>query len=468
MRTVTLALALAWSAPAFAEPSSEPSSPPAEPASDRPAPSPPSLASPIAIDELLERIAHLEARDRDHARTERAVAATHKEVQTLLPLRRFITVFVDVGAFAVAGDGSGIRSDRDHVLYPEYVDRVPGEWVFMGDPLSTAINSNGEPASTSNSRELDTDTIHGTSGLIVNAIGLSIGKDVGHGVAIASLVEVLPRPGQNLLDVELAHVDYRPSDELDLVISAGKIDSVLGIEYRSQDALRRLGVTPSLLCRYTCGRPLGLEARLVQGRLSTSASITNGDNFEQRFTPAHALRANALPTVAGHVQWVLPVGQGDGQGVELGVSGALGPQDDQPMTSIAQWHVGLDVRVRNVRRWNVSAEYVQGLQQGFTSSPTAACNVAACLRYKAAYVLVDRPVKPWFVPYVRVDWRDALHEHGVEFVYESHTLRATLGMHLEMTSRIIGKLEYTFNRELGRIPAFPNDVITTSVVVATD
>ncbi len=72
------------------------------------------------------------------------------------------------------------------------------------------------------------------------------------------------------------------------------------------------------------------------------------------------------------------------------------------------------------------------------------------------------------MPYVRVDWRSAVHIKATEFVYESHTLRMTLGGQLEVTNQIIGKLEYTYNRELGGIPQFPNDVLTMSLVVKTD
>ena len=57
---------------------------------------------------------------------------------------------------------------------------------------------------------------------------------------------------------------------------------------------------------------------------------------------------------------------------------------------------------------------------------------------------------------------------ATNFVYESHTLRATAGVHVEMTSRIIGKIEYTWNHELGNIPQFADDILTTSLVVATD
>jgi hypothetical protein len=431
---------------------------------DEPEPPPPLAAvEPLpSPDELAARIDDLEAKQK---RLTERIANLQAEVSSLSQLRRFITVFVDVGAFAVAGDGSGIRSDLGHIYYPQYAGRIAGQWVFMGDPLSTAINSLGEPADTSDSRELGRDTLksHGNPSLILNSLGLSFAKDVNDEFSVTALAELLPRPGDDIVDVELAHVDYRPSHDVDLVISAGKVDSVLGVEYRNQDAPRRLGVTPSLICRYTCGRPVGVQARLVRGRLSASASVTNGDNFANRFEPALLLHANALPTAAGHAQWMLPLGQG----LEVGVSGAIGPQTNQPDESVMQWHFGLDARLRDLDGFDVTAEYVQGMQQGKTMS-AAPCDVAPCLTYKGAYVLADRRMTPWLVPYVRVDWRDAVHESGVQFVYEAHVLRATLGVHFEVTSRIVGKIEYTFNHELDNIPQFPDDVVTTSLVVATD
>jgi hypothetical protein len=382
----------------------------------------------------------------------------------LRSLERFITVFVDVGAFAVGGDGSGIRSDVGHIYYPQFACVIPGQWVFMGDPLSTAINSLGEPADTSDSREIKQDTVHsgGHPSLMVNSLGLAIRKDVGHDLEVWGLAELLPRPGGDQLDVELAYISYRPTG-MDLEISAGKVNSVLGIEYRSQDAPRRVGVTPSLICRYTCGRTPGVEARWNQGHLSLSGSLTNGEFFDKRFEPNTLLHANALPTAAAHLQYSL-----DDEGkVEVGISGAVGPQTNQPDLDVAQWHYGLDLRISDWTGFDVYAEYVQGLEQGKTISPTP-CDAAPCLRYKGAYVLVDRRVNQHFIPYVRLDWRDALHESGVAFVYESHVARATLGAHFELTSRILAKIEYTYNRELDHIPQFPDDILTTSLVVATD
>lgn len=428
-------------------------------------------ADPPAVpDDLAERLDELEAQARAVDRLGRDVARAREQVGALAWLPRYITAFVDVGAFAVGGNGSGIRSDSLHLHYPRYRNTVSGQWVFMGDPFSTAINSLGEPADTSSSREAANDTINsqGRPSLIVNTLGLAINKTLGGGVSLSALAELLPRPGPDQLDVPLAHIDYRPSDEIDLVISAGKIDSVLGIEYRAQDAPRRLGVTPSLICRYTCGRPLGIEARLVRGRSTTALAVSNGDSFDERFAPDDQLKANKLPTISGHVQWKLPLGRG----LEVGVSAMVGPQDGQASTSVHQWHYGFDAKLRDLDRWDVVAEAVQGRQQGRTSSDPsmlerARCDVARCLSYKGAYLLVDRRVAPWLIPYLRVDWRDAVLENGAEFVYESHTLRATLGVHLEMSSRIVAKVEYTWNREL-EAPPFPHDVLTSSIVVSTD
>ena len=79
-------------------------------------------------------------------RTDHMVKALQDEMKTQRWLNRFITVFVDVGAFSVGGDGSGIRTDIGHVYFPQYAGHIAGQWVFMGDPLSTAINSIGEPS----------------------------------------------------------------------------------------------------------------------------------------------------------------------------------------------------------------------------------------------------------------------------------------------------------------------------------
>ena len=473
---VVIALALAC-APGILRAQPAPDEPPpAEPAPQPPPepppppPAPPALTGPT-VEELEQRIDELERKQEELERAEARNQGTREQVsKEILPRSRLLSVFVDVGAFVVQGNGSGIRSDLDHIYYPQYgtngTNHVPGQWVFTGDPLATAINSLGEPADNSDSRELKTDNLGagGNPSLIVNSIGLAIGQEVGHRIWIASLAELLPRPGGDILDVELAHVDWQPYEDKNFWISIGKVDSVLGVEYRSQDAPRRLGVAPSLICRYTCGRPLGIEARFVQGALSASGAITDGDSFMNRFEPATVLHASSLPSASGHLQWMLPVGQG----LELGVSGATGPQDKQADLSLWQWHVGFDASLHDLDGFDLVAEYVQGLEQGQTTSPIVSCNAAPCLTYKGAYLLASRRVNNWLTPYVRVDWRDAVHQNGATFVYESHVARATIGAHFELTNRILAKVEYTFVRELDNIPDFPDDVLTSSIVVATE
>jgi hypothetical protein len=432
-----------------------------------PAPAPPPIDDAPTTADLAADLDDLTARTAALEAALHRADATHDQVESLLPLKRFVTAWIDVGAFAVAGDGSGIRSDLGHLYFPQYVGKVPAQWVFMGDPMSTAINSLNEPADTSDSRELPTDTIasHGHPAVLVNAVGLAFDRDVGHGLELAALAVLLPRARSTQLDLELARVDYRPSSSLDLVISAGKIDSVLGVEYRTQDATHRLGVAPSLICRYTCGRPFGVEARLAIGDLSTSWAITDSSFFDRRFQAQTLLKPNTIPTVAGHIQYRLPIGRQ----LMLGGSWAIGAEDNQPTAGVGQWHLGVDLQLRDLRGFDLTAEYASGRQDGATSPMAlAACDVAACLTYKGAYVLMSHRVWPWWTPYLRVDWRDAVHLHGADFAYESHVIRATVGAHFAVTSRIVGKLEYTFNHELGGIPQFADDILTSSLVVATD
>ena len=83
---------------------------------------------------------------------------------------------------------------------------------------------------------------------------------------------------------------------------------------------------------------------------------------------------------------------------------------------------------------------------------------------KGAYGQIGYRWNNWLIPYARVDWRDALHEAGASFVYISELVRATGGLRFELGTHVTIKAEYTVNRELGRIPQFPNDIFTSSMV----
>jgi hypothetical protein len=158
------------------------------------------------------------------------------------------------------------------------------------------------------------------------------------------------------------------------------------------------------------------------------------------------------------------------RGLEIGVSGQWGAQDYQSVDSTRQWMYGVDFHLHR-HDLVLRGEFVQGRVKGETSLPPPTeyvkpCNEAACLQFKGAYGLLGYRITNILMPYVRVDWRDALHRKGTSFVYISELARLTSGIRLALTHNVVVKAEYTYNRELGRIPQFPNDVFTSSLVIS--
>ena len=383
--------------------------------------------------------------------------------------------YLDVGFFWVAGDGSGIRPDVGSISFPEYTDAVYDAWVFMGDPLSTAINSRGEPADTGPSRAIAFDPIDAGNNptLIVNALNLYPHAAIGEQFAVDALIDFLPRSRDisdengsflgDYVDIKLAQVRWiAPSRRFDLDVFAGKIDSVFGREYREQEAPVRTTVTPSLLCRYTCGRPVGLASRwkfLNSRALSANVSVTNGSTVQEIFGFSNEIDTNAFKTVTSRVAYEFPVGAG----LEIGASGELGAQDLQPSEGQLHWQYGADLRLV-IRGLELTAEFVQVRIQGKTARGRQRCGEAPCLQAMGAYGLLGYHITRWMMPYVRTDWRDALHEGGASFVYIAKLVRVTSGLRFDVDPHVAIKAEYTFNGALGRIPQFHNDVFTSSLV----
>ncbi|MFO0579416.1 MAG: outer membrane beta-barrel protein [Polyangia bacterium] len=397
-----------------------------------------------------------------------------QQVANLLPLGSRFSGYLDFGFFYVGGDGTGLRNDIGYSNFPEYRDVVPDSWVFMGDPLATAINSRGDPANTGESRAVTFNPIGGGKpSFILNNVNLAVFAGLTENLQVNALIDFVPRGrsvsnpnGQFLgdyIDVKLAYAEYSvPLQRIRLSLSAGKFDSVLGYEYRIQESPDRITVTPSLICRYTCGRPLGLKARLrtLDNRFTLSLALTNGSNFIEQFPIYDETDSNYFKTGTGRIGYKFPVGAG----LEIGASGALGVQDQQTDNGVLQWHYGFDLHL-DVRGFELAAEFVQGRASGKSSSDSVRCDEAQCLDYKGAYGLVAYRVTNWLMPYVRTDWREALHESGASFVYISDVVRITGGLRLELGTHVIVKAEYTHLREIGRVPEFPDDVLTSSLVI---
>jgi hypothetical protein len=409
---------------------------------------------------------------------EEDLAYTDAQVKELLPVKARLSGYLDVGFFHVGGDGSGLRSDIGNTRFPEYADVVPGSWVFMGDPLSTVINGRGDPADTGESRAILFNPIDAGSRptFLVNALNLQLFTGIGADASLHASVDFVPR-GRNVstsdgaflgdyLDIKLAFGEYRvPLESLSLELYAGKFESVVGREYRVDEAPTRITVAPSLLCRYLCGRPIGVKARtlLLDQRLIINASVTNGSHFWESFGFADEVDSNSRPTGALRVSYA-PALSGS-KVVEIGASGAVGAQDQQPANDVIQWHAGVDLMAQ-VGDFEMTAEYVKGKAPGATSAAAiAACDETDCLDYEGAYGLLAYRVSNRLMPYARVDWRDAVHQSGDSFVYISQLVRATAGIRVEIGAKVIFKADYTVNRELGRIPQFANDILATALIL---
>lgn len=415
--------------------------------------------------------------DVDQLRTEHDALAG--QVARIGPLARRLTGYLDIGFFAASGDGSGVRADTLHEHLPEYDGQVPGTWVLLGDPLATAVNSRGEPADTGVSRAFPIDTLdsQGRPTFVVNSLALGLEVDAGDAFMMEARVAFLPRAHAPARDaglddhvaVDLAYVRWQaPWLEADVRVLVGKSYSLMGIEYRTAEAPDRITITPTLLCRYTCGHPVGIEVRSdwLEGRLHANFGLTNGTHFTDAFDFHDELDSNYFKTLAARLSWTFPVGRG----IEVGASGAAGAQDDQPENSPVQWHYGFDLRV-DWKAFLLEAEWVKGKAPG-ADGPVVAdgadveCARAPCLRYRGAYGLLAWSASPRWLPYLRVDWREATHRDGARFVYVSDALRWTVGVRVRLGTYVAAKAELVSNHELGAVPSFANDVVTTSLVLS--
>lgn len=454
------------------EPPAPPPPPPPPPEAPPPVvPAPPDPELQKKLQELDQRLQKVED-DLSQAKDDNQYL--EDKVKELLPLAGRLSGYVDIGFFGTTGNGAGTREDLAGIYFPQYVGKVPGSWVFMGDPLSTAINSRGEPADTGDSRAVTFNPIHsrGNTTFIVNAVNLALFTGIGETAQINVSTDFIPRSrdvsdpsGINLgdyIDVKLAYGEWRPKiDAFNLTLQVGKFDSVLGYEYRALESTDRIGITPSLICRYTCGHPIGVKARarFFDDKLIANVAVTNGSNFQEQFPFSDETDVNEFKTVSGRLSTLIA------KKVEVGVSGAFGAQDDQTDNGVYQWHTGADIH-GEIKDFEFTVEAVHGRARGKTTPGNDVdCDIAPCLRYTGGYALLAYRANNVFIPYVRADYRNALHQSGASFVYITDIWRTTVGVRAEIGTHVIAKVEATKNMELGAIPTFPDDVVTSSLVL---
>ncbi len=427
-----------------------------------------------AVDEYVEKERVDELEDRLEA-LERKLQEAQSRQDFLSKVAVRFSGYLDFGFFWVAGNGSGVRPDTGHTVAPELEGQLLGSWVLVGDPLSTSINSRGDVADVGDARAIRFDPVHagGRPSFLVNALNLGMSVTLGDSLSLHALLDFLPRDRDisspnalgDLFDLKLAFVRYQATlGPFAVQLDVGKVDSLLGIEYRNQEAPDRITVTPSVVCRYTCGRPVGLRgiARFANKRAELALALTNGSHQADWFVFQNEQDFNRFKTVTGRVGYRFPLGRG----LELNVNGSIGPQDRQSDDAVLQWHAGVAAQLQ-AGDFDVVAEAVMGEAQGksdTTRGYEVKCGAAQCLQYRAAYGLVAYRATSVLQPYVRADFRTSRHRSGDQFAYIGDVVRATAGVRLMFGLHVIVKAEYTVNHELAG-PAFPNDVFTSSLVV---
>lgn len=379
--------------------------------------------------------------------------------------------YLDLGFFVPFGTGVGVRQDFGNVAFPQLAGQYG--WVFYGDLLAPAVNTRGEAADLGDlagSQRFDSVHSRGAPGFIVNEVNLRAQAAVGGQLLILASVNLLPRTGSqfalgDVFEVDLAQLEWMPTDDRRTSIFAGKMESLLGVEYRQRKAHTRFGVTPSLIARYTTGTPLGFKVRskLFKGDLLTLAlAFTNGSSTTEQFHFYDEVDSNAGKTVSGRLS-LKPFAPFDGSPLgelELGVSGEWGPQDRARDSGSPLWFVGVDL-LWHKGRVDVEAQWLRGNAPG-----RALDQVYALQLNHGAYLTVAWRITALVGVLVRGELRDAFVSLGDERAYLTRSFRVTAGARLSFNQHVTLKAEYLFNGEYGGVPMVPNDVFTSSLVLA--
>ena len=283
--------------------------------------------------------------------------------------------YVDFGFFVPRGNGgAGYVEDFGHTIYPELGNRFG--WVFLGDILAPTVNSRGEAADLGPAPGVDRfDSINsrGSPGFVLNELNLALRSALAPNALISASINLTPRTGSDFrlgdfVDVDVAQLEWLPTESQRTSIFAGKIDSVLGIEYRDRKSDRRFGITPSLIARYTTGTALGLKVRSKFGRndwLVVAVAVTNGSNTVEQFHFYDELDSNVGKTISGRVSVKLPLPPSPSLSLsaELGASASYGAEDRTTSTAHPMWFYGPDLQVHFLRS-DLKAQWLKGHADG--------------------------------------------------------------------------------------------------------
>lgn len=382
-----------------------------------------------------------------------------------------LTGYVDVGFAKATGNGSSFSPNDE---------RVPLD--YGNDAFAPAVNSRGEVASIDSGGRFTNGFLPRSAGIGSNASFLinTASFDVRFQPREVPLfffarAQLMPRftgaADSTRLELQQAFGRWSPFKTAELALFLGRFDSVFGIEYLENEANLRVGVTPSLIARYTTGHGLGAKAFYrfqlpgIWSAVSFNLAATNNGTRIEALVPVDAsLTGNFVGSGRMGYELNLQYVQ-----VKLGVSGLYGPRNDQVVATARQLGWGADFRM-NLFGVSLAGEFlrlidehgpVAGKYTGVTVAETASGFIVSGGWARLAWTL---PLKGGYLNgitlYVRYGRRHARFEGFTEL----HTERYTAGVRLELFDFLALKAEYLFNRELSGAPTVDNDVFTSSAV----
>ena len=367
-------------------------------------------------------------------------------------------------------------------------------WHFLGDPLGTAINSAGHPADTRSqnygsqtSQAVPYDYIQsgGKPTFIINELNLMpiVKLDALKGLSALASINFYPRTASvslgDKLDggsvvaggptkvgdyvwVDMAFLEYatRFGDGKHMLnIFAGRFDPNIGIEYRVRKAPDRFGVTPSLICRYSCGTPLGLKIRgqFFDELISLALAIHNSGSYQEIFRFSENTDKKYMKTASGRL--ALHCNERNHckkVNLELGVSGEFGGEVDgfydvgrsefDPF--VAQWTFDVDLHLE-FRGFELRAEFLKSQADGYYGPAKSSL---PRLVVQGAYVEASYHLTNWLGVIGRWDFRDATHiDYSVPFAYISTIWRVTAGLRFDINNNVAFKAEFLHLQPFGRM-----------------
>jgi hypothetical protein len=372
--------------------------------------------------------------------------------------------YIDAGFFVPEGSGAGYVQDYGHQRFPAYDST---SWVFLGDILAPAVNSRGEVADLGDAPGVDRfDSINsrGAPGFIINEVNLRLDARPMPNAIITASVNLMPRTGSNFalgdfFDVDLAQVEWLPTESQRTSLFVGKMDSVLGIEYRDRKSNRRFGVTPSLIARYTTGTAIGVKVRSKFGQddwFVIAAALTNGSNTTEQFHFYDEIDSNAGKTGSARLAAHLPLPFE----MEVGFSGSYGAQDRTTSNEHAMWFLGPDLQA-SIGLVDVKAAWLKGRAPGDPTQQAYRLDL-----HGGGYLELDAMLTSSWGLLGRAEYRDAFVALGMDRAYVTKSWRATIGGRWVLSRWAVLKAEFLRNGEYGGVPAVRNDVFTSSVVLS--